>query len=323
MKATRIIFSLWWFIFTAVLAVPVFAGEQSKELSIGYLKGLEITSAYSSAFLIIIPGSGPTDRDGNTPLGKSRIYERLARSISSAYGISSLRVDKRGMFSSSAPNINPNAVTMRDYADDTRLWIDALRKEKGIKCVWLFGHSEGGLTAMLTAQQPEGICGLILAATPGRKTGEILREQLKNNPSNAPLLSDAFTIIQMLEKGQTVGIEKIPTPLYGLFHPVVQNFLIDQMSYDPVNLIASISLPILIIQGDEDIQVSLERDAKKLYKAAPNGELVVLPGVTHVLKQTASSSLVDNYMTYSDPNAPIAESVVQAVGKFIESHHYE
>lgn len=311
------------FIFSTFFTAPSFADGLGKEVSAGYLKGFELSSGDAQPLLLIIPGSGPTDRDGNTPLGKSRIYQLLADGIFASYRIASVRVDKRGMFSSSAPGVNPNAVTMQNYADDTRLWINTLRKIERADCIWLLGHSEGGLTALLTARQPEGICGLVLVATPGRKIGDLLREQLRNNPANAPLLAEALAAIDRLEKGQKVDAKKLSPALYGLFSPAVQDFLIDQMRYDPPELISRVSVPVLILQGDADIQVSPERDAKRLHQVAPQSRLVVLSGVSHTLKQTASSSLQDNYATYTDPSVPVAEGVIRAIGDFIKSHHVD
>lgn len=311
-------------VFSLFTAASAPASKGVEEVSVGYLKGLKLAPAKGeydipAPLLLIIPGSGPIDREGNTPMGESRIYHRLARALLDAYGLASVRVDKRGMFSSSAPGVDPNAVTMRDYADDTRLWVEKLKGENRDGCVWLFGHSEGGLTALLAAQNPEGICGVVLAAAPGRKMGDILREQLQANPANAPLLPQAFAAIDALEKGERVDAGRLAPPLHGLFYPAVQGLIIDQMRYDPAELIAKISVPVLILQGESDLQISPERDAARLHKAAPGSKLALLPGVTHVLKRAASGSLADNYATYTDPEARVDESVIDAVGAFVTS----
>lgn len=317
MKNSKII--LLSCLFCLLVCAPAPAGKGAEEVSAGYLKGIKLAPDASAKLVLIIPGSGPIDRDGNTPLGESKIYRRLATALFDAYGLASVRVDKRGMFSSRAPGVDPNAVTMRDYADDARRWVNRLRGESPEGCVWILGHSEGGLTALLAGQNPEGICGLVLAAAPGRKTGDILREQLAANPANAPLLPQAFAAIAALEKGERVDVSKLAPPMHGLFYPAVQGFIMDQMQYDPAELIAAISLPVLILQGEFDLQISPERDAERLHKAAPGSKLVLLPGVTHVLKRAASGSLEDNYATYTDPHARVDESVVEAVGGFITS----
>jgi uncharacterized protein len=63
-------------------------------------------------------------------------------------GIGSVRIDKRRMFASSAAVADANAVTIDDYVADVGAWIGVIRKETGVSCVWLLGHSEGGLVVL-------------------------------------------------------------------------------------------------------------------------------------------------------------------------------
>jgi uncharacterized protein len=125
-------------------------------------------------------------------------------------GVSTLRADKRGMFGSKAAIADANAVTIADYAADAHNWADALRKRTGAKCVWVLGHSEGGLVALTAGQQPEGICGLILVSTPGRKMSDVIREQLRANPANTLVLDPALKAIDSLEHGQRVDVTGMP-----------------------------------------------------------------------------------------------------------------
>lgn len=128
------------------------------------------------AAALIIPGSGPTDRDGNNPLiGNAATYRLLAEGLSEQ-GIASVRIDKRGMFGSRAAVPDPNAVTVPDYVSDVASWVSAIRTGTGVSCVWLIGHSEGGLVALASADNVEGVCGLVLLATGGRPFGEVIRQ---------------------------------------------------------------------------------------------------------------------------------------------------
>src|SRR5215467_15792050 len=105
---------------------------------------------------IIIPGSGPTDRDGNNPLGVTAASYRLLAEALSAKGMSTIRIDKRGMFGSSAAAADANSVRMSDLADDVRAWGREAQKRTSAPCAWLIGHSEGALVALITVQRPEG-----------------------------------------------------------------------------------------------------------------------------------------------------------------------
>ena len=119
----------------------------------------------------IIPGSGPTDRDGNNPLGISAASYRLLAVGLAESGIGSVRIDKRGMFASTGAVADPNAVTIGDYVADVGSWVGTIREKTGTRCVWLAGHSEGGLVALAAAAKVTGLCGLVLIATPGRPHG--------------------------------------------------------------------------------------------------------------------------------------------------------
>jgi uncharacterized protein len=184
--------------------------------------------------VLIIPGSGPTDRDGNNPLGvKAATYRLLAEELATR-GVTTIRTDKRGMFASTHATLDANSVTIDEYVSDTRSWIEAARKETGAKCIWLLGHSEGGLIALAAAQRETDICGLVLVSAVGRPMGEVLKEQLRANPANVPLLRQADTIA--LAAGRRTRNEEIPPPLATLFPENVQGFLISSFSLDPSKL---------------------------------------------------------------------------------------
>ena len=263
---------------------------------------------------LIIPGSGPTDRDGNSPMGIKAATSRLLAEALAERGIASVRIDKRGMFGSAAAVPDANAVTVPDYVADTRAWIAALRSATGAKCVWLVGHSEGGLVAAAAARE-EGVCGLILLAAPGQPVGQALRRQLAANPANAPLLPDAEAAIAALEGGRTVDVSAFHPALQQLFAPQVQGFLRSLLSYDPAALLKDYDRPVLVLQGETDLQVGSE-DAKRLAAAAPKAKLALLPGVNHVLKE-APADRAGNMAAYFNPEAPLAAGVAAAVADFI------
>jgi pimeloyl-ACP methyl ester carboxylesterase len=283
----------------------------------GPLKGVLLAPAGRGAppLVLIIPGSGPTDRDGNSPLGVAAAPYRLLAEALAERGIASARIDKRGMFGSAAAVPDANAVTIRDYVTDVGAWVATLRRKTGVRCVWLAGHSEGGLVAAAAARG-SGVCGAILMATAGRPLGKVLREQLRANPANAPILADAESAIAALEAGKRVDVAPLHPALQNLFSPLVQPFLIDLFSYDPAALLRGYERPLLIVQGESDIQVS-SADARLLAAANPVARLVLMPGVNHVLKE-APADRAANAATYADPNLPLAPRIADAIADFVK-----
>ncbi len=290
---------------------------------LGPLKGTLLAPAAPSApgapVVLIVPGSGPTDRDGNNPLGvKASTYRLLAEGLA-ARGIATVRIDKRGLYGSAGAVADADAVTIEDYAGDVRRWVDAIRKASGARCVWVLGHSEGGLVALAaatTAQQDLAVCGVVLVATTGRPMGQVLREQLRANPANAPLLDQAMAAIDALEAGNRVDMAHVQPALQPLFRPKVQGFLISAFAIDPAALAARYTKPLLIVQGGRDLQVGIA-DAQRLRQAAAQSTLVLLPEVNHVLKAVETDDRAANLATYGRADLPLAPGVVEAIADVV------
>lgn len=286
----------------------------------GPLKGTMLAPANGQGpALLIIPGSGPTDRDGNSAAGILAAPYRLLAEGLVTHGVTTLRIDKRGLAGSAAATPDGNAVTIPDYVTDVHAWIAVIRQHTGVPCVWLVGHSEGGLIAMAAARNQPDVCGLVLISTAGRPMGEVLREQLKANPANASLLDQALPAIDALEAGKRVDIADMPPSLQRLFNLRVQGFLISVFSYDPVQLLSGFSKPVLILQGQRDIQVH-EADARILKSADPRATLVLLPDVNHVLKSVSSEDLSANIAAYSNASLPLAAGIIDAIAGFLAAN---
>jgi pimeloyl-ACP methyl ester carboxylesterase len=283
----------------------------------GPLAGTLVDAGKGSPVVLVIPGSGPTDRDGNNPMGVTAAPYRLLADALAAKGVSSVRIDKRGLFGSKAAVADPNKVTIADYAGDIHSWVAAIRKRTGAKCIWLLGHSEGALVALAAGQQPDGLCGVILVSGAGRKLSDVIREQLRSNPANAPVLATAMAALDALDRGEHVDVTGMNPALLSLFRPQVQDYLIDMFRHDPAKLAASLALPLLIVQGERDIQVSVA-DAKALAAAQPTAKLVLVPSMNHVLKDVASDERRANLATYADPSLPVDPARVDAIAEFVK-----
>jgi pimeloyl-ACP methyl ester carboxylesterase len=297
---------------TVAAAVPMTApGPQ------GPLAGTFEYAGPKAPVVLIIPGSGPTDRDGNNMMGITAAPYRLLAEALAAKGVSSVRIDKRGLFGSKAAVADPNKVTIGDYSTDARSWVAAIRNLTGARCVWLLGHSEGALIALDAAQRADGICGVILISGAGRKLSDVIREQLRSNPANAPVLDSAMAALDALDRGEHVDVTNMNPALLPLFRAQVQDFLIDAFRKDPAKLAASLAVPMMIVQGERDIQVSVA-DAKALAAAQPKAKLVLVPAMNHVLKDVASDDRAANIATYTDPSLPVDATLVDAIATFVK-----
>ncbi|HEX8215762.1 MAG TPA: alpha/beta fold hydrolase [Allosphingosinicella sp.] len=288
---------------------------------LGPLKGTMLSpSPFKGPVMLVIPGSGPTDRDGNNPLGvKAATYKLLAEGLAEQ-GITTIRIDKRGMFASAGAVKDGNSVTIPDYADDVRSWIQSALKSTGASCIWLLGHSEGALVALAAVGDSKDVCGLVLVSAPGRPVGQALREQLRANPANAPILDQALAAIAQLEAGKPADTGGLHPGLMPLFAPQIQKYMISLLSYDPAELLRRYGKRVLIVHGQRDIQVS-EKDARRLEQASGKARLVLIPHANHVLKTVSSDDRTANVATYSDPSLPLAPGVVQAIADFVAKPH--
>ncbi|WP_299820416.1 alpha/beta fold hydrolase [uncultured Roseibium sp.] len=264
--------------------------------------------------LVIIPGSGPTDRDGNSPsMGlMSDSYKMLAEDLA-RLGVASLRIDKRGFFGSASALSDPNDVTIKAYAEDARRWVE--KASELAPCVWLAGHSEGGLVALVAAMEPpEALCGLVLMAAPGRPIGQLMIEQFEASPGAAPLLPQLRSVVADLEAGRHRDPEQLTPNLRPLFSTGLQRYMIDLFSHDPADIAGNWEGPALIVQGDADIQVRMV-DADLLQTALPQAQQLVLSGATHMLKADVAGQPA---ATYTDPTLPLHEDLVPGIVRFLD-----
>ncbi len=295
----------------------------------GPLAGSYVDAGKGAPVAIIIPGSGPTDRNGNNPMGvKANSYALLAQALQSN-GVSTLRIDKRGMFGSKAALSNANVVTMSDYSHDVRGWMKWAQQKTGASCIWLIGHSEGGLVALWSTGghmgRPRSGCGLVLLATPGRPLGIILREQLAANPANAPLLEAANGAIGALEAGETVDMATLPPALAPLFNPEVQPFLRELMRFDPAEPLRYRRDPVMVVSGGRDLQVTAkDRDAfaanRSVLAGMPQRCIVTFEAMNHILKDVPADDRAANLASYANPALPLTPGLAPTIAQFIKTN---
>ena len=262
---------------------------------------------------LIIGGSGPTDRDGNSSMipGRNDSLRLLAQALARA-GIASVRYDKRGIGASAQAMQSESALRFETYIDDAAAWIGRLRKDARFSKVAVIGHSEGSLIGMVAARQA-GADAFVSVAGTGFPLPAVLRRQLAGKLP-PPLQEENERVLSSLERGERVA--EVSPLLAALYRPSVQPYLISQFRYLPAERIDALAVPVLIVQGTTDIQVGVE-DAQALKKAHPGARLEIVEGMNHVLKMVPADGA--QLASYGDPALPLAPGLAAAVTSFLHT----
>lgn len=302
-----------------MLALPAHAAGSEQEATLavhgGVLHGtLSLPDGQGKVPVVLLhAGSGPTDRNGNSAMlpGQNNALRMLAEALA-RNGIATLRYDKRGIGASASAGRREADLRLDDYIDDATAWLRQLRADPRFTNVLMAGHSEGALIAMVACQKAQ-LDGCVLIAGAGNALDDILRVQLK--PRLPPeLYAQNERILLALKRGEQVS--DVPPALLALYRPSVQPYLISSMKVDPRAVVGTLRMPLLILQGATDLQVSVA-DAQALSAAAPAARLVIVPGMNHVLKMV-SGDLAQQMPSYGDPALPLAPALVDAVTAFVQ-----
>lgn len=265
---------------------------------------------------LVLAGSGPTDRDGNSAAlpGRNDCLRLLAAGLTDA-GVATLRVDKRGVGESVATP--ERDLRLETFVDDAIAWLDHLKGEFGFRRFTVVGHSEGSLIGMLVADHFPARAFISLEGA-GRTAQDTLLRQLRRQLTE-PLLAEVETIIARLAAGEAIdtlpdGIADV-SALAEMFRPDVQPYLMSWFAYDPADLLARLDIPILIVQGSTDLQVGIA-DAQRLVAANHRAQMAEIEGMNHVLK-TAPPNPQENLATYGNSDLPLAPPLIPTITRFL------
>lgn len=276
----------------------------------GVLEGTFLKADNSEVVALIIAGSGPTDRNGNNPSMVNNSLKMLAEELKQA-GISSLRYDKRGVGASVNAGLAEDDLRFEHYIDDAEKWLSFLHSQNEFDHIAVIGHSEGALIGMIAAQSVI-VDSFVSVAGVGQSADKVIQEQLASQP--ATVSEPSKSILEKLANGMIV--ENVPANLRMLFRPSVQPYLISWFKYKPLIEFKKLEKPSLILQGDTDIQVSVEQ-AKLLYNSNRHADLHIIDGMNHVLK-AAPLDRESNVKTYNDPKNPLVPEVVSEISRFLK-----
>jgi alpha-beta hydrolase superfamily lysophospholipase len=261
--------------------------------------------------VLIIAGSGPTDRDGNNTQGLlTNSYKMIAYELAQN-GIASVRYDKRGIGESSKAMKSEEDLVFDDYIDDAVNWVQMLHNDKRFLKIAILGHSEGSLIAMVAADKVK-VDAFISVAGIGCSFYDTLKRQLSAQAKD--VYDECVSIMNELKKGNRVA--DINKDYYSLFRPNVQPYIISVFRYDPAIEIKKLNIPVLIIQGTTDLQVTVN-DATILKNSNPDAELKIIDGMNHILKD-APIDQEKNLKTYSNPKLPLSSMFREGLINFMK-----
>jgi hypothetical protein len=260
--------------------------------------------------VLIIAGSGPTDRNGNSPkMGVEPETYRLLAADLAQRGVASVRYDKRMIGASATATDKESDLRFDTLIDDAAGWLKLLAGDARFSRTIVAGHSEGSLIGMIAVPRAPAAAFVSLAGA-GRSAPTILREQLKRVATPAQY-AQADAIITQLQQGHTVA--DTPKDLDVLFRPSVQPYLISWFKYDPAVEIAKVRIPATIVQGTADVQVTVV-DAQALKQGDPSATLVIVKGMNHELKYAPDTSTQTAILAgYQNGSLPVDPQAIDAV----------
>lgn len=259
---------------------------------------------------IIIGGSGPTDREGNQQMQRTNSLKYLAEGLYNE-GIASFRYDKRIIKQMKDRTINEESIRFDDFITDAISAVNYFKKADAFSKIIVVGHSQGSLVGMIAAQGKAD--AFVSIAGAGQEIDDVIIDQLGKQ---APGLKDNAR--QAFDDMRANGIAVNYSPgLASIFRPQIQPFMLTWMRFDPKKEIAKLDIPVLIINGDKDLQVQVS-EAEKLRKSRPDAQYSIIKNMNHILKEIEGNDM-ENGKSYNEPNRPVIPEVISTLATFIKS----
>lgn len=260
--------------------------------------------------VILFTGSGPNDRNGNSPMTRNDSHKQLAKALLEN-GIATYRYDKRTFTQMKTNKIDPNP-TFDQFVQDAQEVIFYFERDPRFTHIILAGHSQGSLVAMLASNKD--VDGFISLAGPSETIDRAIVRQIG---MQAPGLDKEAQVIFDKMKSQDAIVKEVPSYLMSVLNPEIQPFMKSWMAYNPSEIINTLKMPILIINGTKDRQVDVT-DANALHAAAPASQLLIVDNMGHLFKKVGDNDM-ENAKSYTDPSFPLHPDLVKAVSDFVKT----
>src|SRR5579862_9669786 len=285
-----------------LLALAIITTPSEREISFKTTDGLELHGTFLEPAhvpnaklkaVLLLPGSGPTDRDGNQPPNLiTDTLKQIAEALA-AKGVAAYRFDKRAAHSNSAiwpkdPDKFDDFFAFEHFRDDAISALETLKRQPSVDPVHvgLLGHSEGGLITITVAAKlgRDEVPAIALLGTAGRTLDLVIQDQvlalLHRQTSDDNVIKTYMDALQRgIDHVKSTGTRPtdMPAGLQALFTPGTGKILQAHFTIDPAKTIQSYTGDVLLMQGEMDSQISVTRDfpvLKKVLESRPVGSLV-------------------------------------------------
>lgn len=261
----------------------------------------------SPILAIIIADSGPTDRNGNQNFQKNNVLKKLAEGLSKQ-NIATFRYDKRIVKQIRKGNVDPN-ITFDDFITDANAVVDYFASQNKYSKIVLIGHGQGSLVGLATSK--DQVDQFISLAGSGKSIDNVIIDQITQ--MDPALEKDTKRAFESLKNGQITN--DYPQALSGMFSTDVQRFMMSWMNYNPQELIKSLEIPVLIINGSKDLQVPVS-ETELLKNSSSTATTKIIENMNHVLFIIEGKEL-ENSKSYNESFRPISTELITELLDFI------
>lgn len=273
--------------------------------------------------VVLVQGSGAHDLDET--IGPNKPFRDIAEGLARA-GIASLRYDKRTFDYGLKAAANPDFTIDDEVTDDALTALRLLAKQKQVdpRRVFVLGHSLGAQMAPRIAARDPKLAGAIMLAAPAQPLLDVFAEQIREGEERA-----GKTKAQIAKAGQPIVAEQALLAKADLQHPpkgmsyaipgapVPQVYQLSLYDYHQVAVAQSLSLPMLILQGGDDFQVSPKSDFdtwKTSLAGKSNVTFHLFPGLSHLFMPGPARSPAD----YAKPTH-VDPAVIREIANWIKA----
>ena len=260
--------------------------------------------------VILIAGSGPTDRNGNQTGAVNNSLKLLAINLAKE-DIVVFSYDKRIIAQMKTGLVDEKNLSFEDFIDDAKSVIKFFKIKNQYSKIIIAGHSEGALIGMVAAKDLAD--GYISLDGAGRSIDKVIAEQIQKQ---APAMKEEVQrYFEILKSGKTFELKN--KMLGSIFRESVQPYMISWIKYNPQIVIKELKIPVLIINGTKDLQVSVE-DANLLKTAKEDAKLEIITDMNHIFKEIKGDNTA-NLASYNNPDLPVIIPLISVLTQFIKS----